>query len=679
MALTNQEYDLLLGNPSIGVMLDRAERGDARLPAQIEGGFGPAEADDQLVSDDVPVMHDDFSGGAFYSKRLLKTGYAYAEGAYCRDPRVVLPAGAVTELPLPAGTVEISGSFEQDGHLYLLAGALAVRLGSGTDLPVNAQYLGAGFVADGAAAFNGATYVGGSGGNLWRLQGGVWTQSASAARRKAATVSWVIPSEGSGISAERLIMATSDLRNIRYVAGDPLIDANWGPVIRVGSSSHPITSLVSAPRHAYICKTDGLYDLNSRGETPHLTPGLRHAAIAPSNGAVSLYWGGFVYFTHVSGLYRVWVGDPVVQYQPGWCQPGWGLPNETPIHGACTALAIDQGWIIASVYNGTNSYQGAGVDRREVGIEGIGPLLWHFAEVALPGERITHMRVTAPGSQPRLWIATMYGGQARLRWVSLPKAATPLEDFLASGQHRFQQRWTLYPSVHDWGDADAEKIIKQLGVVTENLGTGVTMDVAANADGGAWTSQGTIRTSPRARLVPRAPLSKGQQIGLRIIGNGTALIPAVLRSAKVRAEVNVELFERRRYPIRVQRGQKTRNGATDRRNPARVWQQIVDFQRAGPIDMVDEQGNQLTIRVRGGMPFKQVEDKESGDWTYIAALDVTVLDIVAMGGVGRTFKWNDGTKWNSSAVWKASGATTFFVWNAGWKWNSGIMWRGAAT
>ncbi len=104
---------------------------------------------------------------------------------------------------------------------------------------------------------------------------------------------------------------------------------------------------------------------------------------------------------------------------------------------------------------------------------------WHGAEYYLPDERITHLRVhyTSPLSNPCVWIASMAGATPKLRYLSIPEAATPQQELLNNlnaagaytGSHRFSPDASLYFGAVDLGDQNSLKLPLRYDGATRRL------------------------------------------------------------------------------------------------------------------------------------------------------------------------------------------------------------------
>jgi hypothetical protein len=476
---TREQYDVVfeLNGTRTGAMLYRGEdTPGAPSRAEIPSAWDVGDATQQLLLRDVPQLQADFSGGAGYSKPVpgVPNGYSYGgsvfatggPGIWCRTPRIVMNAGAVTSVSLPgAVTQNCTQMIRFDGDLYLLYGRYVVKLAGGSGPPTLEKDLGVGFVASGATEFNGDLYVGGTGGNIWMLDasGGTWTQSADVTKSLLVTVYWVV--DGVGLFE---MVAQSATGSFSYVSGNPMLNANWHADIAVGSSTNAITQIVAGPRHVYFIKPDGVYDVDSRGYSPKLTPYWSRLYNANS-GTVAMVHNNHVYAAHADFLDRVNITNAIEgEETPEQCTPGADTPNLTPMTGRITAMCPGVGgWINAWVYNSrTNeSYLGAGKDRTGFGGAGPGPgpMLWHYSEWDRQGIVTACLVDTAADGVTRLWAAAFTGTTLTLEWQSQPPNGNPYQNaaWAYTGIHTFGSSGYLYLTENDWDDDAANKICRR--------------------------------------------------------------------------------------------------------------------------------------------------------------------------------------------------------------------------
>ncbi len=301
-------------------------------------------------------------------------------------------------------------------------------------------------------------------------------------------------------------------------------DGKWaGPIILDGFGN--ILSFASAPRHIYAAAQTGIYDVDTVGNTPNLTPHLSRRRDDILNGAASIYHGGYVYYTTPRGLERVYVGDQLLHEERMECGPGAGLSNETPIYGKVGlgyspyALASDGPYILLAEYNGTDSYVSSGIDRRTSHRpEGPTPMIWNMGELYIPGERVTHMKVYSPSTGlPRLWIFSIdASNRVRIRWVPIPAASSLLQELRqnlsAAGAYTGDYRWSTITRIYQTNitaDYDnARKVALRWDARTLNLNVDSFIRVFARDEHEtSWRQQGSgadpkMQTVPRSELLP---------------------------------------------------------------------------------------------------------------------------------------------------------------------------------
>ncbi len=330
--------------------------------------------------------------------------------------------------------------------LFFAFGRYVVKCAAGTDagpLPVE-QDLGAAFVAKRMAIYEGVLYVAGSGGHLWRYNGG-WSQSADVSALDLETVFWQTPD---GVISQRLVIQDT-ATSFKHIAegSDPMVAANYSARYQIAGGSYPINSLVAANQIVWFATAGGLASVDGRGYSPILNPYLKNMYSNNLNGEFSLYHDGYVYMSTFQGLDRIDVSSQIRHDTPSAVQPSFGLSGEHPIYGRATAGCAEGGYLLVSFYNGTDSYILAGKPDPSAP----SGMRWFGSEYHLLGERITHLRVhvTSPSNNPCIWVCSVAGSTPRLRYLFIPKAATPQQELLnnlnASGAYTGTMRWAT-----DW-------------------------------------------------------------------------------------------------------------------------------------------------------------------------------------------------------------------------------------
>lgn len=643
----------------------RERDGKGRIkPAEVDGQFGPGDITQQQTARDVPRIWDDWSGGGGYSRRdpRVPNGYAWCIGD-ARFPRVFAPAGQLVEIALPGGLglpAPPYDSFEANGKVFILAGSQAIGISQATGLttgieqafPVTSE-------ATSAVRYGGNVYVGLSAGLMWRyaIATNTWTQAATAMRDWMDTVYWVV----AGLGADRIVGAVAGTNQIKVfpsnpaAPGDPMNDADWSAAYPVGTSDRIIRNLAASKDHVYIVKTDGIYDMDARGWTPNLTS-YWGQQFSPASGLSSIVHQSYVYATHVYGLDRVQIGSSPNRDRPEWCQPGVGQSAEGPVFGTVRGLGVDGPWLVGLQFNGTETYVCYGQSRDQPGVpNGPGPILWHTALAKIPHMVGTFAKIHEVNGLPWLFI----GGvdyldsiTPRLYRMAVPRAANPMQALLWPGSYGptslpFATTASLTLPVDDWGDATAFKVLRRFDIQAENLDEqmGMTyLELLANADGAAFESQGQV-VATRETLIPSENVATGYQIGTRVDLTGTITAPALLRALKARAGVSIDATETRVYRIALGQMTEGYNRGRDRRDPEVLFAQLWGLQGAGPVEMRDHRGRDLTVKVESvAQKDVEVPGMAGRRWEMVAVVSMSILQ--------RPGYWDVST-WTSDATWSA--------------------------
>lgn len=706
--------------PDQGLSLQLYRQNPQRRP--ISRRFGTAISGEPSGGrQDAPLRWTDWSGGggATQPTDAVENGYGYARNACTRYGHLVMPSGALTEILVTTPTLNatnspngITASAEQDGHIYFAAGRYIIRITNQTDpgpLIAADRDFGATIKADSLLEFDGAVWAGtfGAGATLWKLiaGGGGWTNAGTPPSvRKLARVFWETQNVAGVYGGRHELVGTQNATGQKTIihvprASDPLVSTNWSAAILIGSGDFPINSLAGSPRHIFCCTSGGVADLDTLGNSPILNPDQSLRRDDVLNGAASLFRDGYIYYSDARGVNRINVSDApgALHHEDTLCGPGVGLSNETPIFGAAGlgknpyAFAADSGWVILSVWNGLDSYVCYGRDEGRQDGAGRPIPTWHLGEYWLPGERITHLRITTPGGAgPRLWIGSIDGsGNVRLRWAALPGAASPLQELLGNldangnytGQMRWATAWSIFMTRATWGDDNARKVLLRWDGRSERLTTQTYMRVFAKDDASlAYTQQGSgadpkMDRSPRAELLPIAAgteqITLGHAIDVRVDGVNTATAPTILRQIQARAEVVAEQRETITYLVELAGPQSMRDGALSVVDPEDIWTQLKRLQTNRPVRMIDEKGNEVLVRVEPGVSKEEDLIRADSPGSYrsveIAVLTVSIhptdpseLGLDTSGPVTPTtpgatgVKYGSGRKYGDGITWGAT-------------------------
>lgn len=632
------------------------------------------------------------NAGEITAITVTESGYGYTSA-----PTVTITGGSgsdgdatVTIADLVLGSV--SDSFEQGGSLFFLMGRYCIKINNGTDAGPIVTYekdFGPGVTAYDAEYFIGNVYVGTSD-VLWgRDIGGNWSNidpdtsiKTTVRVDKLTTVYWEANdplTANSFVGRDRLVgrVSTNSKQIVHMSApNDPLRDAAWttgGGEITINKGTYPINSLVASNQHVWIGTSGGLADLNAVGYSPVLNPYFGAMRDDTRNGSAALYWNGIVFINHVQGLAAVPVGDASRHDTDGFVEYGHGYSNESPIYGQCSALGIEGSWPIASFYNGTDSWICYGELASQSSRT---PIIWH-PEHVLRGFQVTHLKATSPATgQPRLWFG---GTSGTLWWASLPRAATPLQEYLQNlsgagvytGTHAWETRWLVVMSAVDLGDKASRKIALRYDAQADYLGTARYLRVFARAEHGPWVQQGSgadpvLATSPRSSLLPTNPLVTGHNIQIRIDGAGGATTPAVLRQFKARFEQVQETRETVAYIAVLASALSTGNTAVSQRDVLADFRALKALQTSAPVQFRDEDDESKLVRVNPGISRRELKHYPLGGNSFesvkavvfsVSQVPSSVSDLILdTSGTTTTNQtnvlvWDSGSSYDSEKTW----------------------------
>lgn len=512
----------------LGLMLVKPEDWQPGSPVRLEDHLAPLVSTAQFENELAVRIQEDWSRG-------VGLDYDGAYGVYTRTRGMACPAGAPFTVTIAAGNnssspivafAELDHNADGVTDLWVAqrgtASANTARVmrspggtGSGGGALVDSLNLGANeyirdlLVADDGAGitrlFASSSDVNGLNGRMHRLNAdGTWTSTAAATfgtngRNRMAAVHWTT---ADGNSAWRIVCITGPKTFAYTLPGaDPLLAASWvegvggagaGSLGEVGTTGS-LTELVGFRNHIFLAATDDLYDVNEMGESRSITSYLRRM-LQPGNGTAVEHLNGYIYMAVGRGLIRTYVGDNgVLDESPleGQCAPGWNTPAEGEFRGYVTALCVDQGYLVAAVYNPktAKTFIFWGIDRRVVGVDTPQPLVWYGPEVFIDTDyRVDRMWTSGlVANELRLWISsTKVGtGAPDLTFIQIPVAGTPVQDLVSNGSMRFCtelpgvqviQPWCRIESLTDsWDDKAIKKIAYEFDIGTRGtLGANAT-------------------------------------------------------------------------------------------------------------------------------------------------------------------------------------------------------------
>ncbi|MEX1247552.1 MAG: hypothetical protein WEA61_03655 [Anaerolineales bacterium] len=285
----------------------------------------------------------------------------------------------------------------------------------------------------------------------------------------------------------------------------------FGFGIKLGDKSQPILSLFDMQSSLWALKADSLWSVGDNERAKRANLGLDALPDAHDPRALTLLGGQLLFgwghrlFSYSSGQ----LGD----IGPGREQ---GLPAGR--QGSVAALQpLGVGRIAAAV---------------DAGEEGESSVLlwesgaWHeLLRAPRCGQRIQSLGLQeCPGTRPRLWV----GLDGDLACVDLPRQSeAPLGDADLDYQHEA----VLVAGTVDMGAARLPKFLKEISLLSENLGGGVQVNLDyqldEEIDGPRWRSGGAFYSSPLDSL----PVSAGQlhsiRTRLRLLTNKAKVPPLV--------------------------------------------------------------------------------------------------------------------------------------------------------
>jgi len=480
-------------------------------------------------------------------RRGIGLDYNAAYGCYTRDG-YAMPFGAATGVDLSGGALAahstaspIVAFAEFNGDLFIAqqglgtgSGGRVLRMAGGgaggvTTLTESLALAATDLIRDLLVADNGSgttvlyatsESAAHANGRLHRFDGATWASTTAgvefAATRGLGRMAYEFMQPDSSPGDYRIVCLTGPktfaytLPNVNPqgtlgTAGSAT--ASWTPDIKIGTRGQ-LVDIAAARRHFWLAATDNLFDVDELGSSNGVTSFLPQMQQS-GNGQAVLYMDGYVYMSVGRGLIRLRVDQgPVLQERPQQCAPGWGTRAENDVRGPITALCPDQGGFFSATYNPSTqkSYICWNAVRDFETDESRNPLIAHGPEVTIGAAyRVTRMLTCGLAGDLRLWIGSVSvpGNNARLDWVSLPIAGSPLADIISNGAMRFVTGTTGGPTdpppptdppvqtiasletlLDDWEDGGASNVILYADTfITRGLSGQFHEDGSATDDG----------------------------------------------------------------------------------------------------------------------------------------------------------------------------------------------------
>lgn len=634
--------------------------------AMWEGIDAPSLSTDSAVYREMAVMWQP-QLGCGHSRRLEETsttgpdgqivslGTSYGRNATFVVPGIVMPAGKLTPVELPAEIAALSGrifdvaEYGSSRDLYMTTGTKYLLKIAGGDGSVTTRDFGTGYTTRALQIFDGKMYLSGeASGPIQELDGATWTAAAAQCEAsRLERVNWapsdqIMGGSGGGTSADHLILTDfSGFGFYHVVSGnDPKVFANWisvaGAPIPVGDPNYLIQNIVASPRTVWFAKPNGLHGFTETGRAVNLTPWMERTYHPSNGGAVAFYSDderAMAFIAHEQGLVAVTVNG-TQQETARFIQFGGRTANETPIWGRPRWMTPHVDGLFVAYFDGSTSYV------MRLILEKDGSYRWSGSECTIEGEEITFMRVTSPDGNPRLWIATIITssavgtvGELRLYWQSLPVTGNPWVDYQAGTAHRYAEDWDVYLPRDDAGSS-AHKVIRRYDLVARNITGGNSITVDASADDGVYDEQGIVSTGPRGSFIA-SEYTRATWINWRLRCQNSVTTPLAVETFQARMSVLPEQVDAWTFRCQLAAGQGLGNDAESGQDPYLVRARIRAYQRRGPIKMRRSPLSRetLTVKVEQGARIQAVWSRKDRAYIVVLTFTVSVLSFGAIYGV----------------------------------------------
>jgi len=524
MVIPNSTYDILLDEK--GYILARNARGvgprswmeetlgastTERTPTESRAGNLPATV---LA----PMVFRTGHRGYPQRKQIVEGRYYYAINMDARQPEQIIPGPQVTTLTI-GGSANVNAIFEFDGVLMCLAGRYCKRVNADDSVSPECDF-GAGKIAIDAEVFNDTLYVSlgfGAGDYIHkRTLADAWTQDDDV--QLGYMTVW---KERLWAQKSTTLNGVTTNNGVQNCSNDPFTAADWssnGPI--VGDPGTPVTSMGALGDMLYVGKYDGLHGVDASAIAPLLTPELRPAR-DEDNCRNMAAWHGRWFVPHLRGL-LVYQDLGQQGFLITDSTPGREADENNPVHGQVTALAGDDHWLYAAIYNTVgDTYIMAG--REAVGDEvQFGPMIWHPL-AKLTNKKCQAMHVSGLWTNPRL----LFGVGTDLGYIVLPRDG---DNPVADSNCRYATSGSILFPAHAWNAPTTPKVWKEIKIESEDLSFARYLNVYYSLNGGGWRSLGLVNVSPAHTLALPQGGEAGNDLRIRIDYVGTAAKPFVIRS-----------------------------------------------------------------------------------------------------------------------------------------------------
>lgn len=628
-----------LGGGTLSVSLLRGADKDGRK-YRIQRQAVPAEENQSNRLRETPRLFDDLSQGAGFGRRRQDTsqGYHYGTFLWARDRGMFGPSGELTEISLGGLSVtSINFGFTwTDGSLYLSCNndKMLKVTNNGTSISVvdAGVTFPAGATSLDCAVFKDKAWVClGQGARIYSFNGTTWTAATDDVRRdRFAVTNWTfgrqLASSVAGISAgttqRTLVSYSAGDKGVYHCTGDPGVTNNHAGPNYVGDQAYGVQVFHATAEAVFAGTAQGVFMLMGGGRFPNLTPWWANQ-LDPSNGAELQMHDGSLFAALTNGLDMV-TPDVSQLGEMTLCHPGaYESFEESPVYGWPRKLITDSGWLLAWFWNGERSYLMAGKKAARLGINSRNPIIWHGSECDVAGA-ITFARVLPSVDNGPRWLLFASlddDGTPHLWTQSLPREPSPYAAWKNGGAHRFSSEFTITFSADDFGDADAPKVLRYWGAVTENASNTNTLTISTSTDKEASVEQVVVNQSPRQFSTADETSARGHMIEVTASGQSEPDSPIVVRSVKVRGTINDEKTVLIEYPISITAEQPGGHATLDTASARMKLAQLYDLLDIGPVTMYDHVGRERLVVIED---ISEDETPANDDLTAVITARVTV-------------------------------------------------------
>lgn len=539
--------------------------------------------------------------------------YYYADNMDARIPEQIAPGPKVNALTVGC-TASIVRILEFGGVILVFGGNYCKRISSDDQVEMDRDFGGMATVVD-ACIYNGYLYVSfGCGGEyIWRRdEDGIWTQSSDTKLGYMAV--W---KERLWAQKSTTVDTVTTYNGVQNCAADPLTDANWtsnGPI--VGDPGTAITRLGAMGGMLYVGKTDGLHGVDASEIAPLLTPELRaYPHVYNCYGMTA--WHGMWFVPHLRGLltYRD-LGES--GFLLADASPGRETDDLSPVRGIITAMAGDDHWLYAALYNSEQAVSYIIAGRAALGQQELetGNMVWHPL-ARLVGTQCMAMHLCGLYTNPRL----VFGHDADVDYITLPRSGdNPVSD----SNCRYATSGSLYLSAHSWEAPATIKVWRGVRVQAANLSTARYLTIYYSLDGGPWRQLGLVNVSPVHTLsFPPGGVS-GADIRLRIDYTGTDTVPLTIRSVVVIGAERPSLVRQFSAAIRCATGVVMRNGGRCPRTAKDIREELYTLAEADrAVLLCDPLGDESYVLVQPGIQMSEAEQEARLDREMTLTVQMT--------------------------------------------------------